>query len=47
MTLVGADFWRGGGGDAGDAEALPDFLAGDDDEVIEADEDASDLIAAE
>ena len=35
------------GGDAGDAEALPDFLAGDDDEVIEADEDASDLIAAE
>ena len=30
-----------------DAEALPDFLAGDDDEVIEADEDASDLIAAE
>ncbi|WCM27344.1 ParB N-terminal domain-containing protein [Sphingomonas sp. QA11] len=35
------------GGDAGDAEALPDFLAGDDDDVIEADEDASDLIAAE
>ncbi|WP_433947430.1 ParB/RepB/Spo0J family partition protein [Brevundimonas diminuta] len=35
------------GGDAGDAEALPDFLADDDDEVIEADEDASDLIAAE
>lgn len=34
-------------GDAGDAEALPDFLAGDDDEVSEADEDASDLIAAE
>ncbi|WP_068074330.1 ParB/RepB/Spo0J family partition protein [Novosphingobium lentum] len=35
------------GGDAGDAEALPDFLAGDDDDVVEADEDASDLIAAE
>jgi ParB family chromosome partitioning protein len=35
------------GDDAGDTEALPDFLAGDDDEVIEADEDASDLIAAE
>lgn len=33
--------------DGGDAEALPDFLDGDDDEVIEADEDASDLIAAE
>ncbi|MDW5318223.1 ParB/RepB/Spo0J family partition protein [Rhizobium sp. PL01] len=33
--------------DVGDAEALPDFLAGDDDEVVEADEDASDLIAAE
>jgi len=35
------------GDDAGDAEALPDFLAGDDDEVTEAEEDASDLIAAE
>ena len=35
------------GGDAGDADALPTFLAGDDDEVIEADEDSSDLIAAE
>jgi ParB family chromosome partitioning protein len=35
------------GGDAGDTEALPDFLAGDDDEVIETDEDASHLIAAE
>jgi ParB family chromosome partitioning protein len=33
--------------EGGDAEALPDFLAGDDDEVIEADEDASDLIGAE
>ena len=34
-------------GEAGDTEALPDFLAGDDDEVTEADADASDLIAAE
>ncbi|MBN9567034.1 MAG: ParB N-terminal domain-containing protein [Alphaproteobacteria bacterium] len=33
--------------DAGDTEALPDFLADDDDEVVEADEDTSDLIAAE
>ena len=33
--------------DAGDTEALPDFLASDDDEVTEADADASDLIAAE
>ncbi len=32
---------------ADEAEALPDFLAGDDDEVAETDEDASDLIAAE
>lgn len=33
--------------DAGDAQALPDFLADDDDEVAEADEDTSELIAAE
>jgi ParB family chromosome partitioning protein len=49
LRLVELDGDAADGGDAGDGEALPDFLAGDgdEDEAIEAEDEHVVLVAAE